>query len=75
MTKLLEQAFQEAQKLSSSLQDELAQQLLEDIENELKWQESLSNPDINIDIFQEMAQVALIEDQEGKTEAKGFGED
>ncbi len=75
MTKLLEQAFKEAQKLSSSLQDELAQKLLEDIENELKWQESLSNPDIDIDILQEMAQAALIEDQEGKTEAKGFGED
>ena len=75
MTELLEQAFKEAQKLSNSLQDELAQQLLEDIENELKWQESLSNPDIDIDILQEMAQAALIEDQEGKTEAKGFGEE
>ena len=34
MTHLLEKAFQEAQKLSNYLQDELAQQLLEDIENE-----------------------------------------
>ena len=75
MTELLEQAFKEAQKLSNSLQDELAQQLLEDIDNELKWQESLSNPDIDIDILQEMAQAALVEEQEGKTEAKGFGED
>ena len=75
MTELLEQAFKEAQKLSNSLQDELAQQLLEDIENELKWQESLSNPDIDIDILQEMAQAALVEEQEGKTEAKGFGEE
>jgi hypothetical protein len=39
MTELLEQAFKEAQKLSNALQDELAQQLLEDIENELKWHE------------------------------------
>ena len=75
MTELLEQAFKEAQKLSNSLQDELAQQLLEDIENELKWQESLSNPDIDIDVLQEMAQATLIEDQEGTTEAKGFGEE
>ena len=32
MTELLEQAFKKAQKLSNDLQDELAQQLLEDIE-------------------------------------------
>ena len=75
MTELLEQAFKEAQKLSNYLQDELAEQLLEDIKNELKWQESLSDPDINIDILQEMAQAALIEDREGKTEEKGFGEE
>ena len=33
MTKLLEKAFQEAQKLSDNLQNEIAQQLLIDIEN------------------------------------------
>ncbi len=75
MTKLLEKAFKEAQKLSNDLQDELAQQLLEDIQNELKWQDSLSNPDLAIDVLREMAQSALIEDREGKTEEKGFGED
>jgi len=42
MTSLLQKAFTEIQKLPDSLQDELAQQLLEDIESELKWQESLS---------------------------------
>ena len=75
MTKLLEQAFKKAQKLSNDLQDELAQQLLEDIENELKWQESLSDPDVDLDVLEEMAQRALIEDREGKTEEKGFGEE
>ena len=75
MTELLEQAFKKAQKLSSDLQDELAQQLLEDIENELKWQESLSSSDIDLDVLEEMAQMALIEDREGKTEEKGFGEE
>jgi len=50
MTKLLQKAFQEAQKLSENLQDEIAQQLLADIENELKWQETLANTDINLDI-------------------------
>jgi len=73
MTKLLEKAFQEVQKLSDNLQNEIAQQLLIDIENELKWQETLADPDINLDVLSKMAQAALIEDQEGKTEAKGFG--
>ena len=75
MTTLLEQAFKEAQKLPSELQNEIAQKLLEDIQNELKWQETLSNPDIEIDILQQMAQVALTEDEAGKTEEKGFGEE
>ncbi len=75
MTTLLEQALKEAQKLPSELQDEIAQQLLEDIQNELKWQETLSNPDVNIDILQQMAQAALTEEEEGKTEEKGFGEE
>ena len=35
MTTLLHKAFTEIQKLPDSLQDELAQQLLEDIESEL----------------------------------------
>ena len=75
MTKLLEKAFQEAQKLTDNLQNEIAQQLLTDIENELKWQETLADPDINLNVLSKMAQAALIEDQEGKTEAKGFGEE
>jgi hypothetical protein len=75
MTELLEQAFKKAQKLSNDLQDELAQQLLGDIENELKWQESLSSSNVELGFLEEMAQMALIEDREGKTEEKGFGED
>jgi hypothetical protein len=75
MTKLLQKAFQEAQKLSNNLQDQIAQQLLADIENELKWQETLTNFNINLDIIRQMAQAALIEDREGKTEEKGFGEE
>ena len=75
MTKLLQKAFQEAQKLSDNLQNEIAQQLLADIENELKWQETLADPDTNFDIIRQMAQEALEEDQEGKTEEKGFGDE
>ncbi len=74
MNELLAKAFKEAQKLSNQLQDELARQLLEDIENELKWQESLSNPDADLSILSQMADSALIEDREGRTEEKGFGD-
>jgi uncharacterized protein YutE (UPF0331/DUF86 family) len=75
MNQLLEKAFKEAQKLSNDLQDEIAHQLLEDIQNELAWLETFENPDTDLDILQKMAQTALIEDGDGKTEAKGFGEE
>ena len=77
MTELLQKAFDEAQKLSEQIQDELAQKLLTDIENELKWQETLANPDSdsNLDILKQMAHDALNEELEGKTEEKGFGEE
>ena len=75
MTSLLQKAFIEIQKLPDSLQDELAQQLLEDIESELKWQESLSAEDIELGNLITMAQEALIEEQEGRAEDKGFGEE
>jgi uncharacterized protein YutE (UPF0331/DUF86 family) len=75
MNQLLEKAFKEAQKLSNDLQDEIAHQLLEDIQNELAWLETFENPDTDLDILQKMAQAALIEDGEGKTESKGFGEE
>ncbi len=75
MTTLLQRAFTEIQKLPNYLQDELAQKLLEDIENELKWQKSLSREDIELGSLLEMAQEALLEEQEGRTEDKGFGEE
>jgi len=75
MTTLLQKAFAEVQKLPIYLQDELAQQLLEDIENELKWQKSLAREDIELGALLAMAQEALLEEQEGRTEDKGFGEE
>ncbi len=75
MTQLLEKAFKEAKKLSNDLQDEIAHQLLEDIQSELEWLETLANPDIDLNVLQKMAQAALIEDREGRTEEKGFGEE
>jgi hypothetical protein len=67
MTTLLEQAFREAQKLPGELQDELAQQLLDDIENELKWQATFSDADTDMSRFAAMAQAALAEDDAGET--------
>jgi hypothetical protein len=75
MTQLLEKAFKEAKKLSNDLQDEIAHQLLEDIQSELGWLKTLVNLDIDLNVLQKMAQAALIEDQEGRTEEKGFGEE
>ncbi|WAS05322.1 hypothetical protein LQF76_00060 [Gloeomargaritales cyanobacterium VI4D9] len=75
MTSLLQKAFTEIQKLPDSLQDELAQQLLKDVESELKWQESLSDEDIELGNLITMAQEALMEEREGRTEDKGFGEE
>ncbi|NJL90214.1 MAG: hypothetical protein HC916_10805 [Coleofasciculaceae cyanobacterium SM2_1_6] len=75
MTTLLEKALVEIQKLPDYLQDELAQQLLTDIENELQWQESLATPNIDLGMLLEMAQEALVEEEEGRNENKGFGEE
>ena len=38
----------------------------------MKWQESLSDSDVELGILEEMAQMALIEDREGKTEEKEY---
>lgn len=71
----MQKAFTEIQKLPDFLQDELAQQLLEDIESELKWQKSFSKEDVELVALLTMAQEVLIEEQEGRTEDKGFGEE
>lgn len=74
MTSLLQKTFAEIQKLPDFLQDQIAQQLLEDIESELKWQSSFANDDIELGNLITMAQEALKEEQAGETEDKGFGE-
>ncbi len=38
MRTLLKEAFEKASKLPESVQNEIAAQLIEDIENEMKWQ-------------------------------------
>ena len=43
MTKLLEKAFKQASKLSESSQDAIAAVVLEELEDEKKWEISFSN--------------------------------
>ncbi|HAN46922.1 MAG TPA: hypothetical protein DCQ32_10300 [Cyanobacteria bacterium UBA8156] len=74
MTTLLQKALLEIKKLPDHLQDELAQQLLADIESELAWQKTLASEDIPLGSLLDLARAALLEEQEGHTENKGFGE-
>jgi hypothetical protein len=65
MTNLLTEAFRKAQNLPDYLQNELAEQLIEDVENEIEWQQLLSQPqDIKLD---ELAAKALSDSMNGKT--------
>ena len=72
MTNLLTEAFQKAQNLPESIQDELAKQLIEDIESEFQWQQTLSKPQSSI--LEELAHKALNDSLEGKTKVMGFDE-
>jgi hypothetical protein len=72
MTNLLTEAFRKAQDLPDYLQNELAGQLIEDIENEIKWQQLLSQPqNIKLD---ELAAKALSDSMNGKTKEIGSDE-
>lgn len=65
MTKLLERAFQKASKLPDIEQNALAKWLLEELEEEKKWEMSFSESE---DILDQLADEALIADKHGKTE-------
>jgi hypothetical protein len=65
MTNLLTEAFSKAQDLPEYLQNELAEQLMEDIENEQKWQQQLSQP--QPPKLEELAAKALSDSANGKT--------
>ena len=72
MTNLMMEAFRKAQDLPDYLQNELAEQLIEDVENELKWQQTLYQPQgLKWD---EMAAKALDDSLNGKTRKMGFDE-
>jgi hypothetical protein len=72
MNNLLTEAFKKAQDLPKHVQNELTEQLIEDIENEMKWQQLLSQPQ-NMKL-EELAAKALNDSINGKTRKMGFDE-
>ena len=70
MVNLLAEAFNKAQNLPDEVQNELAKQLIEDIENELNWQQTLSQ--VQSDKLEELAEKALRNSMNGKTQKIGF---
>jgi hypothetical protein len=72
MNHLLAEAFRKAQDLPDDLQGELAEQLIEDVENELMWQQTLAQPQGST--LDDMAAKALDDSTKGKTRKMGFDE-
>lgn len=72
MTNLLTEAFRKAQDLPKHLQDELAEQLIDDVKNELKWQKQLAQPQSLL--LDALAERALSDSLQGKTQVMGFDE-
>jgi len=71
MTTLLSEAIRKIESLPAEIQDEIAKQLLEDLENERKWQETLDKPQDKVD---KIASDALRKSESGGTKKLGFDE-
>jgi len=71
MTSALEKAFNKASHLPAAAQDQLAEQMLEDLEGEAKWDQIFAKSQ---DLLEKMANKALQELEEGKTVEKGWDE-
>ena len=71
MTVLLSDVFEKVSSLSPDLQDEIARSWSIELNEEIKWYNSLQNSQ---DKLESMANIALSEFHQGKTLPKGFGE-
>ncbi|MBS4027006.1 MAG: hypothetical protein KGZ58_00095 [Ignavibacteriales bacterium] len=71
MEQLLTKAFERASQLPKPLQEKIAEELLEDIEAELKWDSTLAKSQ---DKLEQLAEKALTEFKSGKTKQLGFDE-
>ena len=71
MPNRFELIVQKAPTLPLEIQDEIAEQWSEDIENELNWQKTLQQPQ---DKLVALAREALRQSANGETQALGFDE-
>ena len=65
MTTLLEKAFSRAKQLPDQQQDAIASLILEEIEDEARWDEAFSR---SLDVLERLAAEAEEEDRAGLTE-------
>ena len=71
MTEALSKAFAMATKLPEEIQNDIATQLMEDIEDELQWNNTLAGSQ---DQLAKLAHQALKEFKAGRTRKLGFDE-
>ena len=71
MTTLLKEAFGKVTTLPEALQDQIAHELLEELEWESKWDKTFSESQ---DALDHLGQEALKEFESGKTQEMGFDE-
>ena len=71
MTNLLSKVIRRIEALPVELQNEIAEQLLDDLDNELRWQKTLSKPQAKLG---KLGAKALEESNTGKTRKMGFDE-
>ncbi len=64
MTQLLEQAIAQIKQLSETEQDRIALLILEEIEDETRWDQAFAK---SHNVLAQLAAVALAEDKAGKT--------
>jgi hypothetical protein len=69
MRELLSEAIKRIEKLPADLQDEIAKQIMDDIQNERNWLETLSKPQKKIE---RLAEKALENSKAGRTKKIGF---
>ncbi len=70
MTKLLDRAFEEAAKLPEIAQNALAKWLMEEMEDEKKWEMTFAETE---DILERLADEELLADKQGKTDLMDLG--
>ncbi len=70
MTKLLEEAFKKASQLREVERNALAKWLLEELEDEKKWEKEFSESE---DVLDQLANEAVEEHRKGKAKPMDFG--